>query len=143
LAIEKKSDKLEVNDLKTKVRRKEPLPDYDETTPSRTVVAMNMPIERPTIEGVAELFKACGDIVLVRILRPGNPIPADVRPFINKHPEAATKVCALVEFERTEFAHKAIKQLNVEEEDKMKVCCKVCLSKKFAVTLTLHYRSWR
>lgn len=122
LAIEKKSDKLEVNDLKTKVRRKEPLPEYDETTPSRTVVAMNMPIERPTIEAVAEMFRQCGDIVLVRILRPGNPIPVDVRPFVNKHPEAATKVCALVEFERTEFAHKAIRLLNnEEEEDKMKV----------------------
>jgi hypothetical protein len=72
----------------------------------RTVVALNLPMDRPTIEGVAELFKACGDIVLVRILRPGNPIPADVRPFVNKHPEMAAKVCALVEFERTEFARK-------------------------------------
>merc|ERR1719331_2571697 len=33
-AIERKSDKLEVNDLKTKVRRLDELPEYDETTPS-------------------------------------------------------------------------------------------------------------
>lgn len=65
VAIEKKSEKLEVNDLKTKVRRLESLPEYDETTPSRTVVALNLPIERPTIEAVAELFSACGEIVLV------------------------------------------------------------------------------
>ena len=50
-AVEKKSKKLEVNDLKTKVRRLEPLPEYDETTPSRTVVVLNLPMERPTIEG--------------------------------------------------------------------------------------------
>jgi la-related protein 6 len=67
-AIERKSDKLEVNDTKSKVRRLESLPDYDETTPSRTVVALNLPIERPTIESVAEIFSACGDIVLVIFL---------------------------------------------------------------------------
>ena len=43
VAIEKKSKKLEVNDLKTKVRRLDSLPEYDETTPSRTVVALNLP----------------------------------------------------------------------------------------------------
>jgi len=121
VAIEKKSKKLEVNDLKTKVRRLDALPEYDETTPSRTVVALNLPIERPTIEAVAELFSVCGEIVLVRILRPGNPIPADVKPFANKHPEMTDKVCALVEYERTEFAHKAVKDLNKEGEEGMKV----------------------
>ena len=64
-AIERKSNKLEVNDVQTKVRRLESLPDYDETTPSRTVVAINLPIERPTIESVAEIFSVCGEIVLV------------------------------------------------------------------------------
>jgi len=57
-----------VNDAKTKVRRLETLPEYDETTPSRTVVALNLPLERPTIESVAEIFSACGEIVLVIIL---------------------------------------------------------------------------
>lgn len=121
VAIERKSKKLEVNDLKTKVRRLDALPEYDETTPSRTVVALNLPIERPTIEAVAELFSVCGDIVLVRILRPGNPTPADVKPFANKHPEMTDKVCALVEYEKTEFAHKAVKDLNKDEEGSMKV----------------------
>ena len=121
-AIERKSDKLEVNDLKTKVRRLDELPEYDETTPSRTVVALNLPLERPTIEGVAEIFTVCGEIVLIRILRPGNPIPADIKPFVNKHPEMVTMVCALVEFERTEFALKAVRELNNEEDpEKMKV----------------------
>merc|ERR1719443_1847624 len=55
-AIEKCSEKLEVNDLETKVRRLEDLPPYDETTPSRTVVVLNLPMDRPTIEGVAEIF---------------------------------------------------------------------------------------
>ncbi len=93
------------------------LPEYDETTPSRTVVALNLPLERPTIEGVAEIFSECGEIVLIRILRPGNPVPADVKPFANKHPEMTDKTCALVEFERTEFAHKAVRELNDDDKD--------------------------
>jgi len=120
-AIKTCSKKLEVNDLETKVRRLEELPPYDETTPSRTVVVLNLPMDRPTIEGVAEIFKTCGDIVLVRILRPGNPIPADIKQYVAKHPEMTTKVCALVEFERTEFAQKAVRELNEEDEEKMKV----------------------
>merc|ERR1719500_1303312 len=121
-AIERKSERLEVNDLKTKVRRLDELPEYDETTPSRTVVALNLPLERPTIEGVAEIFTVCGEIVLIRILRPGNPIPADIKPFVNKHPEMVSMVCALVEFDRTEFALKAVRELtNDEDPEKMKV----------------------
>lgn len=116
-AIKKCSDRLEVNDQETKVRRLEDLPPYDETTPSRTVVVLNLPMERPTIEGVAEKFRVCGEIVLVRILRPGNPIPADIKQYVAKHPEMTTKVCALVEFERTEFAQKAVRDLNDLPDD--------------------------
>lgn len=105
-----RSSKLQVNEARTKLRRVDPLPQYDETTPSRTVAAVNLPLERPTIENVAELFSPCGEIALVRILRPGNPIPADARPFVAKHPELATSVCALVEFERAESARRAVRE---------------------------------
>ncbi|ELU18651.1 hypothetical protein CAPTEDRAFT_73288, partial [Capitella teleta] len=101
------SDQLEVNDEGTKVRRKDPLPEHDETTPSRTVVAINLPMENPTIENVAELFSSCGEVVLLRILRPGKTIPPDVRKHINKHPEIGSTVCAVVEFETHESAKKA------------------------------------
>merc|ERR1712018_533256 len=40
---------------------------------------------------------------------------------MGKHPEMTDKVCALVEYERTEFAHKAVKDLNKEGEEGMKV----------------------
>lgn len=104
-----RSTKLEINEAGTKLRRLDPLPQYDETTPSRTVVAVHMPIEKPTIENVAELFKSCGEIALIRILRPGNPIPADVRQFINKNPSLGGMVCALVEFVQSESARNALK----------------------------------
>ncbi|KAK3912337.1 La-related protein 6 [Frankliniella fusca] len=104
----KQSTKLEINEAGTKLRRVDPLPAYDQTTPSRTVVAINLPHDKPTIESVAELFRCCGDIALVRILRPGNPIPADVRAFVAKHPEMHGVVSALVEFVRTESALAAV-----------------------------------
>ncbi|XP_057654352.1 la-related protein 6 [Diorhabda carinulata] len=103
-----RSTKLEINEAGTKLRRLQPLPKYDETTPSRTIVAVHMPVEKPTIENVAELFKSCGEIALIRILRPGNPIPADVRQFINKNPSLAGMVCALVEFVHSESARNAL-----------------------------------
>lgn len=103
-----RSEKLEINEAKTKIRRVDPLPQYDETTPSRTVVALNLPVDKPTIENVAELFSTYGDIALIRILRPGNPVPADVRQFVSRHPEIGSSVCALVEFEKTESARRAV-----------------------------------
>lgn len=120
-AVEKMSKRLEVNDQKTKVRRMDSLPEHDETALSRTVLVLNLPMERPTIESVAEIFSICGDVALIRILRPGNPLPADVRPFASKNPDLTSKVCALIEFERTEYALRARKLLNSEEDDQLKV----------------------
>ncbi|CAG0916846.1 unnamed protein product [Notodromas monacha] len=53
-AIKSSSTDLEVNDVETKVRRKAALPETDETTPSRTVVAYNLPGATPSVESVAE-----------------------------------------------------------------------------------------
>lgn len=61
-AIKRKSVKIELNDLGTKIRRLEPLPVYDETTPSRTVVATGLPYDKYTVEKVSELFSKCGEI---------------------------------------------------------------------------------
>ncbi|XP_049784601.1 la-related protein 6 [Schistocerca cancellata] len=107
-ALERYSTKLQINEAGTKLRRVDPLPAYDETAPSRTVVAAHLPPDRPTIEGVADLFSSYGDIALVRIVRPGNPVPQDARAFLARHPELAGTVCALVEFTTTESAHRAL-----------------------------------
>ena len=107
VAIKRKSKKIELNDIETKIRRLEPLPLYDETTPSRTVVATNLPFDKLTIEKVSDIFSKCGEIALVRILRPNCPIPADVRQFVNKHPELQQNECALVEFTESAAARRA------------------------------------
>lgn len=108
VAIKSKSQKIELNDIETKIRRIEPLPLYDETTPSRTVVATNLPFDKLTIEKAVKLFSKCGEIALVRILRPNSPIPADVRQFVNKHPELQQNECALIEFTESAAARRAL-----------------------------------
>ncbi|KAG8040898.1 hypothetical protein G9C98_001886 [Cotesia typhae] len=98
-ALRAKSTKLQVNELGTKLRRRDPLPQYDQTLPSRTVIAAKLPLEKLTIESVAELFRQFGEIALIRILRPGHPVPAEVRQAISKRPELGTDdECALIEF---------------------------------------------
>lgn len=109
VAIKRKSKKIELNDIETKIRRIDALPLYDETTPSRTVVATNLPFDKLTIEKVSDIFSKCGEIALVRILRPNCPIPADVRQFVNKHPELQQNECALVEFTESSSARHAQK----------------------------------
>ncbi|XP_063239095.1 la-related protein 6 [Bacillus rossius redtenbacheri] len=104
-----RSTKLQINEAGTKLRRTDPLPQYDETTPSRTVLASSLPHDKPTIERVADLFSCFGEIALVRILRPGNPVPADARAFVAARPELAGVVCALVEFQEAEGARCALR----------------------------------
>lgn len=107
-AIKLKSVNIEPNELGTKVRRLEPLPVFDETMPSRTVVATDLPVDKITIERVSDLFSKCGEIALIRILRPGGSIPTDVRQFYNKHPELHERECALVEFVESHSARAAL-----------------------------------
>ncbi|KAK4023826.1 la-related protein 6 [Daphnia magna] len=106
------SKELEVNEAGTKVRRVAPLPETDETSPSRTVVAIGLAVDKASIEGVAEMFNGVvqqGAIGLIRILRPGNTIPPDVRQCANRHPDILTSICAVVEFEQAECARAALK----------------------------------
>ena len=107
----RQSTKLEVNDEGKKVRRKDPLPEWDETTPSRSVVAVNLPMENPSIETIAELFSKCGEVSLIRILRPGKTVPQDVKKHAAKHPEIGTTTCAVVEFEKHDSAQAACEQM--------------------------------
>lgn len=107
-AIKLKSKNIEVNDLGTKIRRIEPLPVFDETMPSRTVVATDLPTDKATIEKVSEIFSKFGEIALIRILHAGGQIPPDVRQFMNKYPELHQKECAFVEFTESKSARNAM-----------------------------------
>jgi len=112
----RESKQLEVNEESSKVRRRIPLPDYDETTPSRSVLAVNLPFETPTIENVAELFRPCGEISLVRIIRPGKAMPPDIKKHLTKHPEVDNSICAVIEYEQHDAAKKAAAKMNNNDD---------------------------
>lgn len=78
-ALKSRSKKLEINSQGTKLRRVNPLPLYDQTAPSRTILAVGLPIEKLTVESVAEIFKPCGEIALIRVLKSGRPVPPEVK----------------------------------------------------------------
>lgn len=107
-----KSKKLEVNPQGTKLRRLDPLPPFDQTTPSRTVLAARLPVEKLTVEAVAEIFRPCGEIALIRVLKPGHPAPAEVRQAIAKRPElVSSEECAMVEFTDSASARIALQMV--------------------------------
>lgn len=117
------SDKLEVNKEGTKVRRKNPIPEYLlNIPPSKMLLAWNvLPYEQTApgslvfqttfLDKVTKLFGPFGDITSIRILRPGKKLPSDVRKYSSRYPELLTKCCALVEYESLESARKAFEEL--------------------------------
>ena len=87
------SEELKVNVENTKVRRIRQLPDYDETTSSRSVLITNLPMSNPTVETVSDLVKSSGgDIVLIRIIRPSKQFPVDLKKYLMKHPQVTPAV---------------------------------------------------
>ncbi|GIY17978.1 la-related protein 6 [Caerostris extrusa] len=108
-----KSSLLALNSEGTKVKRLTPLPDYDETVTSRSVIVSGFSSDKPSVDSVSEMFSSCGDIALVRILRPGGSIPSDVKKFLSKNPDMQSKICALVEFEEHAAARKALESVQV------------------------------
>lgn len=104
----KTSKQLILNTDGTKVKRLTPLPDHDETVTSRSIIVHGLNTDKPSVDSISELFTQCGDIALVRILRPGGSIPSDIKRFLSKNPEIQSKICALVEFEEHISAKKAL-----------------------------------
>lgn len=111
-SIRKCSNKLEINELGTKIRRLDQIPCYDPSIPSKTVVATNFPMTSPTIKDVVNMFSCCGEIVQVRILRPGNPTSGDVKKYLASNPHLEGRVCAFVEFESYDLAQKAVYEIS-------------------------------
>ena len=107
----KDSKLLSMNEAQTKVKRNEPLPkELVERNLGRTVVATNL--EDSSFEKLSEVFTKCGEIVLIRVLRPGKSVPADLKVHFGRHPELETEVCAVIEFETMAAAARACGELS-------------------------------
>uniref|UniRef100_A0A8C8VHI1 La-related protein 6 n=1 Tax=Pelusios castaneus TaxID=367368 RepID=A0A8C8VHI1_9SAUR len=116
------SERLEVNEEGTKVRRKIPIPEsLLSIPPSKLLLAWNLlpqeqgvllPLQKNFIETITKMFSPFGAITSIRILRPGKKLPSDVKKYSSRYPELLTKCCAVVEYECLESARRAFQQLN-------------------------------
>lgn len=106
-SLSKGSDKIQINDLGTKIRRIEPLPELSETPVTCAVLALGLTDLKPTIQSVSDLFSTCGDIAFIRVLKAGSAIPQDLKSLATRHPALATSDCAWIEFENHEAARAA------------------------------------
>lgn len=117
-SLGKVSAKIQINDVGTKIRRTEPLPDLEEVPVTCAVLALGLPLEKPSIQSVSQLFGSCGDIAFIRVVRAGTAVPQDLKSLAAKHPQLTDSHCAWVEFETPEAAKAAI---DITNEDGMKV----------------------
>lgn len=102
-AIQIGSDKLELNENGTKVRRKKPLQPVDGSSKhSRTVIVINLPEVKEDIDEIGRDFSMFGKIGLIRIVKPNVTHPSHVKLLnqIQKHIEEipADRSIAAIEF---------------------------------------------
>lgn len=129
LAAARMSVLLEVNDEGTKVRRRDPVPDWLLCVPtSKLLLAWNLLGGVQVGEGKApcaeqvdlmemamRLFGCHGTITSLRILRPGKEVPAELRRYTRKHCELGRELCAVVEYEHLEGARRACEVLQAKQ----------------------------
>lgn len=113
----KDSKLLQMNDECTKIKRKNPLPEklFDQP-PVRFVVVSNMKVENPSMDFISELFKEKGEIVGVRIVRPGKKYPADLQSHFAHNPDLVNETIAVVEFESADTAAKVVKDFSGDSQ---------------------------
>ncbi|KAK7085629.1 La-related protein 6 [Halocaridina rubra] len=117
-SLNKTSTKIQINDVGTKIRRIDPLPDLEEVPVTCAVLALALPLEKPSIQSVSQLFSSCGEIAFIRVVRAGTTIPQDLKSLATKHPAINDTHCAWIEFETPESAKAATALAN---EDGMKI----------------------
>ncbi|XP_058038673.1 la-related protein 6-like [Ahaetulla prasina] len=114
---------LEINEERTKVRRKEPIPESFINVPlNKTLIAWNvlscedsgsssLLLQESFLDTIVKLFGPFGDITCIRIFRPGKKLPSAVKKATSVYPELLIRWCALVEYERLKCAQKAFAAL--------------------------------
>lgn len=114
----KKSERLQLNEEGTKVRRIDALPEY--VLKARTitnVLCIKMPKTLGSVGAVTAMFSEFGHISLVRVLLEGKPVPCDLRNYATQVPDMGTTLCAVVEFETEEEATRCVKELNTRQTE--------------------------
>jgi len=108
----KLAPQLEVSPEGYRVKRRDTLPETLRKPRLLTsVVAIRVPPEFDSVDQITSLFRAYGEIGLVRLLRPGKEVPSDLRNYATQVPDIGDSLCAVVDFEGSDAALKAVREL--------------------------------
>ncbi|VDN99951.1 unnamed protein product [Rodentolepis nana] len=122
-----RSEQLEVSEDGTRIRRRNPLPEWDKSVYQRSVLITHFkPNELVTISQIAKFFKAhdlC--VTLVRIIDTKRPIPSDLIKTANHLGYLGKEKCAVVEFDTKEAAMKALPLTQALFPDTFATLCQV------------------
>jgi len=78
--------------------------------PVKKVVVVNLPEDLQTIESVTQRCQKYGEILLVRVLKPGKVMPFDLQLYSGKIPDLGQTVCAIIEFETPQAAKETVEK---------------------------------
>ncbi|XP_068426591.1 la-related protein 6b [Clinocottus analis] len=132
LAAAQSSELLEVNDESTKVRRREPLPQWLLCSPtSKLLLASNIVMKKTTEEDAAprgpeepslsgsilRKFSPHGSVTSVCILYPHKELPNELKCYAKHHKELRQQLCAVVKFDHLYEVRKAYDALKAEETE--------------------------
>jgi len=76
--------------------------------PSKKVLVVCLPEGLQTIDSVTARFSKYGEIVLVRVLKPGKVLPYDLKLMLPKVHDLGRNICAVIEFEQAISARKSV-----------------------------------
>jgi hypothetical protein len=108
----KLAPQLEVSPEGYRVKRRDTLPETLRKPRLLTsVVAIRVPPDFDSVDQITSLFRAYGEIGLVRLLRPGKEVPSDLRNYATQVPDIGDSLCAVVDFEGSDAALKAVREL--------------------------------
>ncbi|KAM4556469.1 la-related protein 6-like [Fundulus diaphanus] len=134
LAAAECSDLLELNDECTKVRRKEPLPQWLMCSPtSRLLLIWDASEERSggdaadsgqpsLLLSILQRFGIPGDVASVWILHPGEELPKELQCYAKRHRELGQLLCAVIKFNSLESVRRAFSSLAEEKIDGRGLC---------------------
>jgi hypothetical protein len=93
-----KSDRAPVKNNKKQKNRK----------PVKKMIVVDLPEDLQTIESVTNRCQQYGEILLVRVLKPGKILPFDLKMYSGKIHDLGTTCCAIIEFESAPSASSAV-----------------------------------
>lgn len=106
---EKRARNNQKSELTTKIAAVKPKKSKP-AKPCKKVICVDLPEDLQSIETVTNRFQQYGEILLVRVLKPGKVMPFDLKVYSGKIHDLGQTVCAIIEFETPLAASNAVQK---------------------------------